>query len=144
VYTLEQETISAEGAGRVLARGLQAAETMGRAVSIAVVDRAGHLVAFTRMDKAGLQTIPIAINKARGAAMTGFPTGTVLPDGTILDTRLSIAIPLAAGPDCFGTVQGGVPLEFGASHIGAVGVSGASEREDRELAEAACAVLRET
>ena len=139
--TVTRKTISAAGARRLLDGAIQQAERLGKQVSVAVVDNSGYLVAFGRMDGAGLQTITIAINKARSAGMTGFATGTTLPDGTTLDTHLAIAIPLSCGADSFVTVQGGVPLVKDGAHVGAVGVSGASELEDREIADSSAKLL---
>ena len=100
-----------EGAMKVLEAALQEAQKVGRPVSVAVVDDAGHLFAFSRTDHAELYSIPIAIAKARGAALTRFPTGKKSPTGNKRDDHHSLAITLAAGPDSFVSIPGGLRSE---------------------------------
>jgi hypothetical protein len=49
---LQQQSVSFEGATRVLTEVTAEADQLGVAVCVAVADRAGHLVAFGRMDGA--------------------------------------------------------------------------------------------
>jgi glc operon protein GlcG len=132
--------LTREGALKVLEAALVGAQSTGRPVSVAVVDDGGHLLAFSRTDHAELYTIPIALAKARGAALTRFPTGKKSPTGNIRDDHHSLAITLAAGPDSFVSIPGGVPITSKGQLVGAVAVSGAGNK-DEEIAQSAAAVI---
>jgi glc operon protein GlcG len=132
--------LTREGAMKVLEAALQGAQTAGRSVSVAVVDDGGHLLAFSRTDHAELYTIPIAIAKARGAALTCFPTGKKSPTGNERNDHQALAITLAAGPDSFVSIPGGVPLTVDGQVVGAVAVSGAGNH-DQTIAQSAASVI---
>jgi glc operon protein GlcG len=132
--------LTREGAMKVLEAALKAAQSAGRPVSVAVVDDGGHLLVFSRTDHAELYSIPIAIAKARGAALTRFPTGKKSPTGNERSDHHALAITLAAGPDSFVSIPGGVPITVNGQVVGAVAVSGAGNH-DQTIAESAAAVL---
>ena len=132
--------LTSSGAMKVLEAAIEEARKAGFSVCAAVVDEGGHLLAFSRMDGAELYSVPISIAKARGAAWTRFPTGKKSPSGNVRDDHHAIAITLAAGPDNFVSMPGGVPITLNGQVIGAVSVSGAGH-SDQKLAEAAAAVL---
>ena len=132
--------LTREGAMKVLEAALRGAESAGRPVSVAVVDDAGHLLAFSRSDHAELYSIPIAIAKARGAALTRFPTGKKSPTGNERSDHHALAITLAAGPDSFVSIPGGIPIISNGQVVGAVAVSGAGNH-DQTIAESAAAVI---
>jgi len=132
--------LTREGAMKVLEAALKAAQSAGRPVSVAVVDDGGHLLVFSRTDHAELYSIPIAIAKARGAALTRFPTGKKSPTGNERSDHHALAITLAAGPDSFVSIPGGVPITANGQVVGAVAVSGAGNK-DQEIAESAAAVI---
>jgi len=138
--TIAAIKLTPSGARKVLDAALAAAAPTGRPVSVAVCDEGGHLMAFQRSDDAELYTIPIAINKARGAALTRFPTGRLSPAGNIRDDHHSLAITLAAGPENFVSMEGGVPIKVNGKVIGGVSVSGAGKK-DQELAQQAADIL---
>ena len=60
-----------EGANIVLNRCIDKALEIGVPQNIAVVDNAGHLLCFTRLDGAKFHSIDTAIAKARASASTG-------------------------------------------------------------------------
>jgi uncharacterized protein GlcG (DUF336 family) len=106
-------------------------------VAIAVVDRAGNLVVYGRMDGAPLLSGQIAQDKAYTVAAFGLPThewfemikdDPALLHGIVKTERLIV----------FG---GGVPILADAELVGAVGVSGGSAAQDRQIAEAAAGAL---
>ena len=132
--------LTREGATKVLEAALKAAQSAGRPVSVAVVDDGGHLLVFSRTDHAELYSIPIAIAKARGAALTRFPTGKKSPTGNERSDHHALAITLAAGPDSFVSIPGGVPITVNGQVVGAIAVSGAGNH-DQTIAESAAAVL---
>jgi glc operon protein GlcG len=132
-------TITHEAAREVLSAAVAAAEGLAVPVCIAVADPAGNLVAFLRMDGAPLLSARIAQDKAYTvSAFNGLPTHRwygllenepALLHGIVHTERLVI----------FG---GGVPLaDSDGLLIGAVGVSGGSAEQDREIADAAASCL---
>ncbi len=110
------------------------ARAMGLAMTIAIVDDGGHLIAFSRMDGVHAGTIELAIGKARSSVMFKRPTAKFeesVAAGTIGLLKLPNVLPFA----------GGVPLLVGGQLIGAVGVSGAAAAQDAQVAAAALDLL---
>ena len=132
-------SLTAAGAQRALDAAAAHARDIGVAACIAVTDRAGHLLAFLRMDGAPVLSIRLAQDKAYSvAAFTGLPTHEwyglledepALLHGIVKTPRLTI----------FG---GGVPVLVDGALAGAVGASGGSAEQDRAVAEAGAAGLR--
>ncbi|AKR58224.1 hypothetical protein XM25_21005 [Devosia sp. H5989] len=120
----------------VIAAASERATAMGVPQNIAVVDEAGHLVAFRRMDGAKFFSIEIAITKAFAAAGTRKATRDIGPATQPGQPGFG-AQALVGGR--FTTLPGGIPLEVGGAVIGAVGVSSGSTAQDQEVAEAAAA-----
>jgi len=125
---------------KVLSAAVEKAQALNCAVSIAVVDDGGHLIAFTRSEKAELYSIPIAQAKAKSAALTRFPSGKKSPTGNERDDHHALAITLAAGAGSFVTIPGGFPLYAEGEIVGAVAVSGA-DHNDVVIAQTAVAAL---
>jgi uncharacterized protein GlcG (DUF336 family) len=138
--TLAARKLSKIGAMKVLNVALAAAESLNCAVSVAVVDDGGHLIAFGRSDRAELYSIAISQAKARSAALTRFPSGKKSPTGNERDDHHAIAITLAAGAGSFVSIPGGFPLMSEGECVGAVAVSGAG-RNDVEIARRAATAL---
>lgn len=110
------------------------ARAMGLAMTIAIVDDGGHLIAFSRMDGVHAGTIELAIGKARSSVLFKRPTAKFeesVAAGTIGLLKLPNVLPFA----------GGVPLLVGGQLIGAVGVSGAAAAQDGQVASAALDLL---
>lgn len=107
---------------------------LGVCVSIAVVDSAGHLVCFDRMNNAPFQTAKIALDKAHSVAGNGMATHefweVVRQEEALLHGVATI--------DGANIIGGGLPVLHDSGLIGAVGISGKSSMsQDREIAEAA-------
>jgi glc operon protein GlcG len=106
-------------------------------MAVAIVDTAGFLVYFEKMDDTQIGSVAIAQAKARSAALFKRPTKA------FQDT-------LAAGGDGLrvlgleGAVQveGGVPLFINGKIAGAIGVSGGTSGQDGQCAQAAVAALK--
>jgi len=130
--------ITANEARAIIAAGEARAAQINVPVNIAVLDTGAHLKAFGRMDGALLGSIDIAITKARTAALFGMATETVgefcKPGGTspgLEQTNGGLVV-----------FAGGLPLlDSDGAIVGAVGVSGGSVSQDRDIAEAAAAAL---
>ena len=138
--TVTSKRLTREGAMKVLGAAVDRAHALNCHVSIAVVDDGGHLIAFTRSEKAELYSIAIAQAKAKSAALTRFPSGKKSPTGNERDDHHALAITLAAGAGSFVTIEGGFPVSAEGEIVGAVGVSGAGIK-DIEIAKSAAAVL---
>lgn len=136
--TIEQHSLHWEAAHALARAAVEKAVELEATVNVAVVDGGGHLAAFLRMPGSPFHSIDIAIDKAYTALSFGVPTSRweKMMGGLSAPCRTS----LAAAPRLM-TCGGGVPLEAAGRRVGAVGVSGASERQDEEIALAAAAVL---
>lgn len=108
------------------------AERNGWRINVGVVDRGGNLMAFVRMPGAFLHSIEIAIDKAYTAASFGFPTKDWM--GAVgQDEGMKLGFSVRPRLVVFG---GGLPIRVGEDWIGGIGVSGASEAQDEECAQA--------
>ncbi|NAZ84554.1 GlcG/HbpS family heme-binding protein [Kineococcus indalonis] len=124
----------------VLEAAITAADSTGRSCAIAVVDAAGHLNAFARMDGAPVIAIQVAIDKAYTAA--GFGTSTAAWHETIRDDA-PLALGAPAQIDRLITFGGGEPITVGNQVIGGIGVCGGHWSEDVSIAQAGLRVLTE-
>ena len=134
-YLTQASTEAGAQACLALARG------EGWRVAVAVTDRGGELVHFTRMDDVYTRQQAFARLKAESAATTPVSTaqlaGAVLSDGSPLR-----GLELIEGVT---TVEGGVTIRTkGGYHIGGVGVSGASPAQDGQCAQAAADAIAQT
>ncbi|MGN9796357.1 GlcG/HbpS family heme-binding protein [Streptomyces sp. OZ13] len=127
-----------ESVQQVVQAVTSAAHQRGFAVSVAVVDQAGHLVTFHRMDGALAGPIDVSIKKARTAALFGTDSIALgqdaQPGGAIYTLEHT-----NGGLISFG---GGVQLRQAGQTLGAVGVAGATVEADEELARLGAAALR--
>lgn len=118
---------------------LTAAEAKARAnswnVSIAVVDPAGDLLGFLKLDGAATGTVQIAQGKARTSARFGRPS-KVYAD-RITENQLNFL-----SVDGVVALQGGLPIVIDGRVIGAVGVSGVTSQQDEEVAAAGIAAIK--
>lgn len=108
------------------------AERNGWKINVAVVDRGGNLMAFLRMPGAFLHSIDIAIDKAYTSASFGFPTKQWM---SLIGHDEGMKLGFSATPRLV-VFGGGLPIKAGEDWIGGIGVSGASESQDEECAEA--------
>jgi uncharacterized protein GlcG (DUF336 family) len=114
----------------VIERAIRKADELRVAVSVAVVDEAGHLVALERMDGADFVTPEIAWGKAWTAAAFHRSTAELVgPMSSAAEFSFAITSTFHGR---FTPRQGGLPLPGG----GGIGASGASHEEDDEIAAA--------
>jgi len=123
--------IGLEAAKKAAAPALAEAVRNGWAMAIAVVDAAGDLVYFEKMDATQNGSVTVAVDKARSAARFKRPTKAfqeVLAGGGdgLRVLAISGAVP----------VEGGVPIVSGGKIIGAIGVSGGTSAQDGQCARA--------
>lgn len=130
--------ISTQAAELVLKGSVEKAAQIGVPMNVAVLDGAGHLKAFVRMDGALLGSIDIALRKAKSAILFGLNTEQLFdyckPGGTsfgLENTNGGLIV-----------FAGGIPLRNNDSEvIGAVGVSGGAVQQDFSVAEAGAAAF---
>ena len=103
-------------------------------MAIAVVDTAGKLVAFERMDNTQIASNEIAIGKAASANNLKRPT-KVLQDAFAAG---GAGVRFLALPGAL-PIEGGLPIVADGKIIGAIGVSGAASSEDAQCAAAGVA-----
>ncbi len=132
--------ITYEDAWAVLGAAEAKAAEMGVPMVIAVVDDAGDLKAFIRMDGAPKGAIEWTIDKAFTAVSFAAPTG-VLADG-IQASPAAVMASMISLPHV-NLAPGGYPLAIGGAIVGAVGTGGGmSPGQDEAAAEAGVAALQ--
>ncbi len=100
-------------------------------MAIAIVDPAGNLVYFEKMDGTQTGSVSVALDKARSAALFKRPTKAFQDvvaaggDGLRL-LGLNGAVP----------IEGGIPIVKGGNIVGAIGVSGGTSAQDGQCAKA--------
>ena len=137
--TLNHPKLTLEGAEAIVNAAKAQAERMRVPMNIAVVDDAGQLLAFARMDGAKPASIDIALNKAVAAAIRRQNTG---PARISDEVSVLLSLGLAIGSHARQTpIRGGIMLEVGGQCVGGIGVSAGTEDEDTEVARAGAAAL---
>ena len=123
--------VSHEQARKAIAAAVADARKQNLPMAIAVVDNAGQLVAFERMDNTQTGSIGVSQDKAISAALYRRPTkafqDAVAGGGAglrLLTLRNAVSI------------EGGIPLTVDGKFIGAIGVSGGSSEQDGAVAKA--------
>lgn len=115
----------------MMTAALQAAREAGRAVSIAIVDDAGMLLDFRRIDGARPHTVDLSQRKARVSATLGVPTSVI--EAMMKDRPVSADMAVA---------QGGMPAIYQGDCIGGIGVSGGKPEEDDAICRAGLGALK--
>jgi uncharacterized protein GlcG (DUF336 family) len=130
-------SITADTAKKVAAPAVAEAKKNNWAMAVAIVDTAGDLVYFERMDDTQVGSVDIAIDKARSAARFKRPT-KVFQDGLAAGgAGLRLLGLKGAVP-----VDGGVPLTAGGKIVGAIGCSGGTSEQDGQCAQAGAGTLK--
>lgn len=106
-------------------------------VNIAILDTAGHLKAFERMDDAFLGSMDIAIKKAKTASLFRTSSENV---GEYLKPEAG-TYGMAATNDGLVGFAGGLPILKNNSIIGYIGISGGAVSEDLQIATAGAEIL---
>jgi len=120
-------TIKLDSARQLLAAAQQAAHTGGWAISVAVVDPSGALVAFEKHDQAIGISPEVAIGKARTAALLQAPSG-------MFENFINQGQPSFLATPGTTPLEGGIPLHWQQQVISAIGVSGAHGPNDTFVA----------
>jgi len=133
---MSSEAIAVEIAKKITAPALAEAVKNNWTMAVAIVDAAGDLVYFERMDGTQPASTVVALDKARSAARFRRPTKVfqdMLASGGegLRVIGLNGAIP----------VEGGLPIVIDGRIVGAIGVSGGTSPQDGQCAKAGLAVL---
>ena len=129
--TVNVMTLDQAGAQTVLQSARQSAQQRNAPSAIAVVDRAGDLLAFQRMDGVRPASADLAIEKARTAARLQRPTAEIEESINQGRTAFVTADIMA--------LRGGMPIRVNGEVVGAVGVAGLSKETDTGIATTAAA-----
>lgn len=121
--------ITLEAARKILEAGIRDAQGRNLAMAVAVVDTAGNLVAFGRVDGTQTGSLGVAIDKAKTAVAFRRPT-KVFEDAVAAGRNAILALGVMP-------IEGGLLiLGDGNRIVGAVGVSGGTAQEDGQVAAA--------
>jgi glc operon protein GlcG len=123
--------ISIDNAKKAAAAALAEARANNWAMAVAIVDMAGHLVYFEKMDDTQIGSVVVAQAKARAAALFKRPTKAfqdMLAAGGEGWRMLGLegAVP----------VEGGIPVLIDGKIAGAIGLSGGTSAQDGQCAQA--------
>jgi len=130
----DTKVITLEGAKAMVAAAEAEAASNQWAVAIAIVDAAGDLILFHKLDGTLPGSVDIAIGKARTSARLQRPTKAL--EDAIAEGRLAFAAVEGLTP-----LEGAVPVVVDGQYVGAVGVSGATSAQDAQVAEAGARAL---
>ena len=124
-------SISLENARKLAALSVAEAGRNGWKMAVAVVDIAGDLVYFEKMDGTQVASVNIAQDKARSSVRFKRPTKAmqdVLAGGGagVRFLALQGAVP----------VEGGLPIVMDGKIVGAIGASGGTSEQDGQAAKA--------
>jgi len=131
--TVTVTVLNEAGAQIVLKAAAESARQKSAPSAIAVVDPAGDLLAFRRMDGVRPDSVDLAIQKARTAARLRRSTAEI--EDNINHGRTAF---VTAG---IAALRGGVPVLLDGQVVGAVGVAGLSKETDTAIAETAATSL---
>ena len=129
--------ISLEKAKMVAAPVLSEARKNNWTVAVAIVDVAGNLVYFEKMDNTQTGSVNVAIDKARSAALFKRPTKVFQETVAAAGDGLRVLGTHGAVP-----IDGGIPLLIEGNIVGAIGISGATSQQDGQCAKAGADALK--
>jgi uncharacterized protein GlcG (DUF336 family) len=129
--TRDAPRLTLQGARLIMASAVRKAAAIGVPLDIAVVDDAGHLLVFNRMDGAKLSSIDIAICKAWTAACTRRPTHEYAEIASPGRPAYGIHV---SNHGRFMIVGGGLPIFVEGRIVGGIGCSSGTTQQDREVA----------
>ncbi|MCF3109625.1 heme-binding protein [Niabella sp. CC-SYL272] len=130
--------ITYSDATKALNAAIEKAGALNIPVSIAVVDNGGHLISFARLNSV-YGVIDFAVKKAKTAAMFGVDSDIM---GDIIAGAHLHAYGMINANDGLLTIAGGAVLKDKEGKIiGAVGSSGGTPEQDKEIALAGAAAI---
>jgi glc operon protein GlcG len=128
--------VTLEQARKAIAVGQAEARKNNWPVAIAIVDNAGQLVAFEKMDNTQTASVMVAQDKAVSAAIYRRPT-KVMQDAVAGGGAGIRFLNLRDAS----VVEGGLPITIDGKIVGAIGVSGVNSDQDGMVAKAGADAL---
>ena len=129
--------INVETAKKIAAPAIAEARKNNWNMAVAIVDTAGDLVYFEKMDDTQIGSTQVAQSKARSAARCKRPTKAFQDALAAGGEGLRILALDGAIP-----VEGGIPLVSGGKIVGAIGASGGTSQQDGMVAQAGASALK--
>ena len=123
--------VNLEQARKLVAAALADARKQNLPMAVAIVDNAGQLVAFERMDNTQTASTAVAQDKAVSAAMFRRPTKAF--QDVVAGGGVGLRILTLRGANA---VEGGLPIVVDGKIIGGIGVSGVMASQDEMVAKA--------
>jgi glc operon protein GlcG len=130
-------SITVDDAKKAAAPALAEAAKNNWKVAVAIVDPAGTLVYYEKMDNTQLASANVAIDKARSAARFKRPTKAFQDALAAGGEGLRVLGLEGAVP-----VEGGFPLVMDGKIVGGIGVSGATSAQDAQCSKAGADSLK--
>jgi glc operon protein GlcG len=130
-------SITGENAKKVAAAALAEARRNNWNMAAAVVDPAGDLVYFEKLDGTQAASVNIAVDKARSSARFKRPTKALQDVLAAGGEGLRLLGLQGAVP-----VDGGVPILMDGKIVGAIGLSGGTSAQDGQCAAAGAAAVK--
>jgi glc operon protein GlcG len=129
--------ITLDEAKKAAAPALAEARNNSWTMCVAVVDTAGNLVYFERMDATQTGSVAVAMAKARSAALFKrstkmFQDALAAGGDGLRFLKLENAVP----------IEGGVPIVVDGKIVGAIGLSGGTSQQDGQCAQAGANALK--
>ena len=131
--TINIMALDQDGAQTILQAAKESAQQRNAPSAIAVVDPAGDLLAFQRMDGVRPASADLAIEKARTAARLQRSTAEI-EDNINRGRTAFVTADIVA-------LRGGMPIRVNGEVVGAVGIAGLSKETDTEIANTAASAL---
>ncbi|HLH98128.1 MAG TPA: heme-binding protein [Xanthobacteraceae bacterium] len=141
MYVASTKRLTHDGAKQMMTAAIGAARQAGIAVSIAITDAGGHLILLERMDGGRFHTVHSATTKAVCAASNKRATSARGAQAQLLDVTHALGLALAAGPERWTAMEGGLPIIADGECIGGIGVAGGDWETDERIARAAIAAI---
>jgi glc operon protein GlcG len=123
--------VNLEQARKAIAGAVADARKQNLPMAIAVVDTAGQLVAFERMDNTQFGSIAVSQDKAVSAAL--YRRTTKVFQDVLAAGGAGLRVLTLRGANA---VEGGIPIIVDGKIMGAIGVSGGSAEQDGVVAKA--------
>jgi glc operon protein GlcG len=130
-------SLGVELAKKAAAAAISEARKNSWTMAIAVVDTAGNLVYFEKMDGTQTGSVNVSIEKARSAVLFKRPTKAFQDNVAQGGVGLRMLGLPGAVP-----VEGGIPLMEGGKIVGAIGASGGTSDQDGQCAQAGASLVK--
>lgn len=132
-HTITKQDLTTQAALQLCSAAINHAEQIDIHICITVVDTSGRSLASIAMNKAPLLSQAISHKKAITSISFGIPSKEWQ---TRLAQRNNTLLALQSEPD-FTFLGGGLPISLEGNIVGAIGISGGSEQQDIDCANAA-------